>query len=733
MINSTGARCWFACIVFQPIGRQGPLARPQTWRSVAGATSVALLCAGCGGGVNLPFTGGGNNGPKDDAATAGAAFLSDWSAGNLTAAADRTTEPTQAHAALDELATRLRPDKRTFAPGKVSNCGDSAPCTMPFHADLLLNAMGDWNYDGRLSLVHQQVGATKKWLVAWSPSVIHPLLTDDTTLARVRHLPPRAAILDRSGRALVDNQPVVKVGVKAGDVPDGTIEKLADLLDVNVDGLTTRTNQAQDGQFVEAVVLRKSDYLDKKASLDQIGGVVTQDGTLSLAPTRAFAREVLGTVATATAASLQNAGPTASAADSVGSFGLQAIYQKQLAGRPRGEIDLVKRDTRAVVSTLSTFAEVPGSPVHTTLDLTVQRAAENAVALTGENSSLVAIDIRTGDILAVANGPADKAGEDRALNGQYAPGSTFKIVTAAALLAGGLEPTDTVNCPSSITVDGKKFTNYDGLGSLGEVSFSRDFEESCNTAFIGQAMKLPDDAVSNTADLFGIGEDWDLVLDSYSGNVPPAASPTEQAADAIGQGKVLMSPLAMAVVAAAVAAGTPYAPHLVTSGPPPAVAPTVGPSGAPTLGPDDTDNTDDTDDTDDPDFQATPDETPMAYSSNLDVTPSPSPSATYGGDVLAPLEYATALRNLMYATVKSGTATVLKIKGEKVGAKTGTAEYGSEVQPGKHAWMVGFMGNIAFAVIVERGDTGATTAGPLAKSFLTDVKGYNVPARENDN
>jgi cell division protein FtsI/penicillin-binding protein 2 len=709
------------------------LARPHTWRALAGATTVALLCAGCGGPSGLPFIGGGDDGPKDDAASAGAAFLADWAAGNLNAAADRTTEPIQAHALLDEIATRLRPDKRTFTPGKVSNCSDSAPCAMPFHADLFLNALGDWNYEGKLNLVHQQVDQTKKWLVQWSPSVVHPQLTDDTQLARVRHLPPRAAILDRAGRALVDNQPVVKVGVKAGDVPDGTIEALAKELNVNVDGLTTRTAGAQEGQFVEAVVLRKSDYLDKKAKLDSIGGVVTQNATLALAPTRAFAREVLGTVATATASSLANAGPTASVADPVGSFGLQGIYQKQLAGRARGEIDLVKRDTKDVVATLNTWTEVPGSPVRTTLDKTVQQAAENAVGLTDENSSIVAIDIRNGDILAVANGPADKAGEDRALNGQYAPGSTFKIVTASALLANGLEPTDTVNCPSSVTVDGKKFENYDGLGSLGEVSFSKDFQESCNTAFIGEAMKLKDDALSDTADLFGIGGDWDLVLDNYSGNVPPAASQTEQAADAIGQGKVLMSPLAMAVVAAAVASGTPYKPHLVTSGPPPEEAPTMGPSGAPT---DDSDATNDDDTTNDDTETPGPDITPMAYSAELTPSPtgspSPSPTSMYGGDVLAPLQYATALRDLMYATVRSGTAQVLKTKGEKVGAKTGTAEYGSETQPGKHAWIVGFFGNIAFAVIVERGDTGATTAGPLAKSFIDDLKGYSVPARKEN-
>jgi cell division protein FtsI/penicillin-binding protein 2 len=75
----------------------------------------------------------------------------------------------------------------------------------------------------------------------------------------------------------------------------------------------------------------------------------------------------------------------------------------------------------------------------------------------------------------------------------------------------------------------------------------------------------------------------------------------------------------------------------------------------------------------------------------------------------------------MYETVESGTAEILDIPGQKVGAKTGTAEYGSESEPGKHAWMVGFSGDIAFAVIVENGETGAITAGPIAKAFLQAI------------
>jgi cell division protein FtsI/penicillin-binding protein 2 len=471
--------------------------------------------------------------------------------------------------------------------------------------------------------------------------------------------------------------------VTAGSVPDGTINKLSDLLNLDIDGLTLRTSEAKPGQFVEAAVLRRNDYDAISDKLSQISGVTTADASESLAPSRQFAREVLGTVATTTAQSLANAGPYASPADPVGSFGLQATYQRQLAGRPSGKLLLVDRSTQKPVATLATFEGAPGVPLHVSLDSRVQEAADDALTGTGENSSLVAIDVTNGDILAVANGPVSRAGDDRALAGQYAPGSVFKIITSEALLHNGLKPGDVVPCPSSITVNGKQFTNYEGLGSLGDVPFERDFEQSCNTAFIGAAGKLSDSALTDTAAKFGVRSEWDLGVNSYSGDVPPANSPEEQAADAIGQGRVLMSPLAMALVAAAVASGTPRTPRLVLDGPP-IDMPAAVPSGAPTPTP----------------------------------TPRPSPAP------LPALENADVLRTLMIDTVRKGTARVLAMSGVEIGAKTGTAQYGSASQPGNHAWMVGFMGNVAFALIVERGETGATTAGPPARKFLTEIKGY---------
>lgn len=643
-------------------------------RSVAGAAAVALVVTGCGSG--------GSSSAHDAVTSAAAAFLHDWSTGDLTAAGTATSDPNAAKAALQDFQSRIEPTTRTLTVGAKNGCKSDQPCTVAFDADLHLQALGDWRYQGSLGLVQQDTGKSKRWVVQWAPGVIHPQLTDSTMITRQRALPQRAPIEDRYGRPLVSNQTVYRVGVTAGAVPDGTINKLAALLNLDVDGLTTRTSEATSGQFVEAAVLRQSDYDAIADRLADIGGVSSQQSTQALAPTRAFAREVLGAVTTATASSLANAGPFASPADAVGSFGLQASYQRQLAGRPSGKVLLVDKSTEKTVATLATFAAVPGLPLHTSLDSRIQEAADDALTGSTENTSLVAIDIRNGDILAVANGPSDKAGDDRALNGRYAPGSVFKLITTAALLKIGVKPEDTVPCPPSITVNGKQFSNYDGLGSLGAVPFIRDFEESCNTAFIGAAGKLSDTGLADAAQLFGVRNEWDLGLTNFSGDVPPANSPEEQAADAIGQGRILMSPLAMAVVAAAVADGTPRTPQLVLDGPP--VDPPAGPSATamPTGGP----------------------------------APSPKP--------LAPLDAAATIHDLMVDTVKNGTARVLQLPGIEVGAKTGTAQYGSTAQPGNHAWMVGFMGNIAFAVIVERGQTGATTAGPLARKFLLEIKDY---------
>ena len=623
-------------------------------RAIAAGASLALLLTGCG------LVGGGSD--EDEVTATGAAFLADWAAGRYVEAAARTTDPGQAEEVLREVQDRLRVTGQSFRPGPLSGCQDDQPCVLAFDATLSLDALGAWSYASALTLTENPDDSdpTRAWQVNWSPTVVHPKLTGDSALARVRELPPRAPILDREGRPLMADQEVVRVGMVARKISEQNVRKLATALDLDYDGLLQRSKSAPTGQFVEAVVLRRDEHRAVNLTLDTIAGVVERTDTLPLAPTREYARAVLGAVGPATKETLEKAGPTASSVDAVGSFGLQALYQQQLAGLPGGRVNLVDADDGSVLETLHEFTAVPGRPLQISLDRQVQDAAERALASIAQNASLVAIDTETGDILAVANAPADRAAENRALNGRYPPGSTFKIITTTALLRDGLSPADTVPCPPTITVEGKPFENYDGLGSLGDVPFREDFIQSCNTAFISEAKDLAPDALQEAADSFGIGGEWELALNTFSGDVPTSSGSVDQAAAAIGQGRVLMSPLAMASVAATVASGTPRTPQLILDGPPPAALPA--------------------------------------------------------------LPEAETLRDLMLATVSSGTADVLAIPGEQIGAKTGTAEYGTGSKSGLHAWMVGFLGPIAFAVIVEDGVSGSQTAGPIARQFLLGIR-----------
>jgi cell division protein FtsI/penicillin-binding protein 2 len=323
-------------------------------------------------------------------------------------------------------------------------------------------------------------------------------------------------------------------------------------------------------------------------------------------------------------------------------------------------------------------APVAGQPVQTTLDARVQEAADNAVAGTTSPSALVAVDVATGDVLAVAVGP-DAGGYDTALLGQYSPGSTFKIVTTLALLRHGLSVNEPVACPEFATVDGKTFHNYNHE-VLGTVPFHRDFAQSCNTAFIGLSSRLGPSDLAQAAASLGVGVPWSLGTPAFSGNVPTGETGVNLAADSFGQGQVTVSPLAMAVAAASIAHGGTVTPHLVLS--PNPTGTTGGTASAATSG---------------------------------------SPSASASPMTASPVEPAQAatIASLMREVVTSGTGTVLAgLPGGPVAAKTGTAEYGTDNPPKTHAWMVGYQGGIAFAAFVHDGATGAGTAGPIVESFL---------------
>ncbi|MFF2850878.1 penicillin-binding transpeptidase domain-containing protein [Streptomyces sp. NPDC058001] len=341
-----------------------------------------------------------------------------------------------------------------------------------------------------------------------------------------------------------------------------------------------------------------------------------------------------------------------------GKSGLQYRYDKQLAGAPADSVAIVGTSSGRTLATLHTADGTPGKPVRTTLEPGVQRAAEKALRGMDKNAAIVAVRPSTGEILAAADNPP--TGENRSLRGRYAAGSDFKVVTAAALIKKGIRQNTPVPCPRYERVNGQSFENQD-LFSLPAGSTFRDgFARSCNTGIIGLRDRLDNNSLTEAAGLFGIGPEWSVGATTFDGSVPPTTSENDKAAAMIGQGRVEASPLVMASVAATVKDGTFRQPVLVED----AVKNRAKPT--------------------------------------------------------APLDSATAseLRSLMRAVVTEGSGKALRGMSGEPGAKTGTAEYGTESPPRTHAWFIGFRGDLAFSVLIEDGGSGGADAGPVAAAFL---------------
>jgi cell division protein FtsI/penicillin-binding protein 2 len=473
---------------------------------------------------------------------------------------------------------------------------------------------------------------------------------------------PRAGILGAGGTQIVRDRPVLRFGVDKAQVSteqqaESAARQLAGLVDVDADALVARVRAAGEKAFVEAIVLREADATGPLRDAGRIGGVGVLEDTLPLAPTREFARPILGSVGAVTAEIVEESDGFYSAGDEAGLSGLQQRYDEQLRGTPGLEVAAVKGERRRI---LFATDPVPGEPLRTTLDLDLQAAAETILAGVGPASALVALRPSTGDVLAAASGPGS-GGLNTATFGQYAPGSTFKVVSSLALLRAGLTPGSPVRCPTATVVDGKRFENYDDYpsGANGRITLADAVANSCNTAFIDARDRADD--LAGAAAALGLGVDHDLGFPAYFGSVPEPESETSRAAAMIGQGQVLASPMAMAAVVASVAEGRTVVPRLL------------------------------------PDQRA--DEA------------GPDQPLTEGE--------AATLRRLLRGVVTRGSGSaLLDVPGPPVIAKTGTAEFGDAEPLQTHAWMVGAQADLAVAAFVEVGESGSRTAGPLLERLL---------------
>lgn len=376
--------------------------------------------------------------------------------------------------------------------------------------------------------------------------------------------------------------------------------------------------------------------------------------------------------------------------DRYGASGLESSYNGVLNGTDPSLFASRWWDT-------ITGKEKVGASLKLTINPAVQQAAYDGLTSRGYDGAVVAINPKTGEILAMASTPSfDPASiEDNwdalqqaegspmlnhATQETLPPGSTFKVVTTAAGLANGYSPDSSVTGASEITLPGTNTTleNYGGQSCGGTSTTLRQaFAKSCNTAFVEMGIKVGDDALTKAAKDFGLGQTYDLGLPMSPGAIGDLSDAAARGQSSIGQRDVSMSVLQNAVVAATVAnGGKRMEPHLVSE----------------VLG---------------SDLRSLKKTKPKELNQAISA------------------EQATTLTELMKGSERMTQGTT----GTDIASKTGTAEHGEDSRNSNpHAWYIAFGptkdADVAVAVLVKNGGdrgqaaTGGSVAAPIGRAVI---------------
>jgi cell division protein FtsI/penicillin-binding protein 2 len=622
--------------------------RPRLSRArlVAAAGATALLLIGLAVGWVTP---------EPTAEPTVQSFLLDWENGQYSAAAGLTTgAPAGVADALQDAYQDVGAAAATLSLAAVNQHGNTA--SAQFDASVDLGRGGEsWNYRGSFGL--RRVGSG--WKVVWSPSVIAPGLRPGLRLAVVSSEPQRAQLLDAEGKPLAPLSTVYTVGVMPGRLknPERTADGLAKVTGLSASQILGWITEAPGANFLELVRLTPARYHRQRDRLARVPGLRVEQQRLRLFGSIASA--VSGSVGSEAAGVLQEDGIPYQPGTTVGLSGLQQSFQRTLVGAPTTEV-VAENATGHVVSVLHTWAGRNGTDVQTTINASVQQAANKALQSVGNSAAIVAISPASGHVLAVASRGTSGMPEINPLFGKYQPGQAFTNVSTAALLNTGQVGVNTaIPCSASNPVGGEKFTNDPPVTNRG--TFQADFANACSTAFAGLSLRMSGKDLQATAAGFGLGKPWQLPLKAFAGTMRSPGNQAELAEDTIGTGSVKVSPLDMAITAAVVQSGTWHPPSLVTDPPDPGLTPTV----------------------------------------------------PFGPKVVS------ALQTLMRSAVTSGAGQAANVGNMPVYGQVGSTPYGSTGL--RETWFVGFQGNVAFAVL-ELTRSPGTSAAPLAGQFLDGLQ-----------
>jgi penicillin-binding protein 2 len=556
----------------------------------------------------------------------------------------------------------------------------------------------------------------------------------DRNRIRLQRAPAmRGLVYDVHHRPLVDTRPSFDAVMVPEDAPDlgGTVNRLEQLL--GEDGAAKKIEDAQEQGRPEFEPVT----VDERLNWQQVVTLETHQlelpgVSLQVNPQRHYiygslASHLLGYVGEVTMKDLTRL-PDYRMGDEIGKFGLERSWEDALRGSSGGqeiEVDAVGRRLRL----LREIPERPGNSVIMTVDLDLQRAAEDAMG--DRAGALVAIDPNTGYVLAIASHPAfdpnvfanginsaqwsalttdpDHPLQDRAIQGTYPPGSTFKIVDSiAALSERTLTPKTAYFCPGGMYFGGREYRCWRKQGH-GTISVHRAIIESCDVFFYNVGQHLGVDRLAAWAHALGLGQKSGIELDHEKPGVIPSSQwkwrryrerwyPAETLSVAIGQGYVAVTPLQLANLAAGIGnGGIFYQPQFVKEidsieGTPVKVFPPIIRSRV------------------------------HIDQAVLDQVRSGMVGVVNAGDGTA---HGARLDNVIVAG-KTGTAQVIKeAQGVRLKENQGLEKYRD------HAWFMAFAPvehpRIAVACIIEHGGHGGSAAGPVVKAVMQEFFLKNPP------
>jgi penicillin-binding protein 2 len=542
---------------------------------------------------------------------------------------------------------------------------------------------------------------------------------------RVLSIPaPRGVIFDRQGIMLVNSHPAFNLYVIPDDVQNWDIlkDQLGQLLDMDREYIEHRLEQKKESPN-HPIPIKLELSQEELGRLETfkylIPGVYIQISPRRNYPLGQVAPHVIGYLGEITQKQLKSGQfPANKMGDLIGQWGLEKEWQEVLGGKKGGRIMEVDA-TGQEIQMLNIQEPIAGINLETTLDWTVQKAAQDSFE--GKKGAVVVLKPDTGEVLGMYSSPGfdpssfnrklsakewnalfsnpDKPMQNRAIQGQYPPGSTYKMIPAlAALEEKVITPETTFYCTGGLPFGNRVFHCWK-KGGHGKVNLHKAIVQSCDVYFYNVGNRLGVDTLARYAHLLGLGQPTGIALYPEKGGLIPSSAwkwkryktpwqPGETLSVSIGQGYNTATPLQMALATASIAnGGTVYKPFLVKR--------VIGPQG---------------------------NVLKNFFPEKLRKIP------------VSP-ESLELVRQGMSGVINEpgGTGGVSRLPGITAAGKTGTAQVVTLGKKGgkDHAWFVAFAPmekpQLAIAVIVEHGGHGGDAAAPIARKIFEAY--FHLPPR----